>query len=162
VLCQGRAILEVDERCNGRLERFLTQMAGTAPGQTSTGEVDTVGHLDQAYVRALCHEYGVQVRQEVIGAKWPAASRHQMSTEASPLIDFEQHIGQVDVGDAPADLALPTKWGQGRELAADGRRGKPLPGEMFPPNDDVRTGDEAECLGAVAAQNALKSVMAGW
>jgi hypothetical protein len=108
VLCQGRAILEVDERCNGRL-RFLTQIAGTAPGQTIMGEVDAVGHLDQAYVRTLSYGYSVQVRQEVIGAKLPTTSRRQMSTEASPLIDFEQHISQVDVGDTPADLALPKK-----------------------------------------------------
>jgi hypothetical protein len=59
VLRQGQTILEVDECCNGRLERFLTQIPRTDPGQTIIGEIGAVGHLDQAHVRALCHEGGV-------------------------------------------------------------------------------------------------------
>jgi len=97
-------MLEIDDLGDGRLERVLTQIPRGAPGEFSIRKTGQFGHLIQAEVAGLSKDRGVQVSDQIPGARLGAAGVLERTTEPSPAIDLDQQVWQVQLRQARHDL----------------------------------------------------------
>ena len=103
---QGLAVLEVDDRGDGRAQGLLPQVPVGAPGQPAVGQLGDLGHRGRAEVAGLRQDRGVEVHPQVLGAGLPPAGVLEVAGEVGPAIDLDEQVGQVDPGEVLGDLLL--------------------------------------------------------